>query len=61
MLRVGFFLGEWFVELRINYDVCCFFLWIEVFNVFNLKIVRMDRIVGCVIGGEEIYFFCDKV
>lgn len=30
-------------------------------NASNLKIVRMDRTAGCVMGGEEVYLLCDKV
>ena len=27
----------------------------------NLKICRMDRNSGCVIGNDEVYLLCDKV
>ncbi|XP_059802191.1 nuclear factor NF-kappa-B p100 subunit [Hypanus sabinus] len=30
-------------------------------NASNLKIVRMDKTSGCVLGGDEIYLLCDKV
>ncbi|XP_062903032.1 nuclear factor NF-kappa-B p105 subunit [Mobula hypostoma] len=30
-------------------------------NASNLRIVRMDRTAGCVIGGDEVYLLCDKV
>ncbi|XP_078055894.1 nuclear factor NF-kappa-B p100 subunit-like [Mustelus asterias] len=30
-------------------------------NASNLKIVRMDKTSGCVMGGDEIYLLCDKV
>ncbi|XP_067828868.1 nuclear factor NF-kappa-B p100 subunit-like isoform X2 [Heptranchias perlo] len=30
-------------------------------NASNLKIVRMDKTSGCVLGGDEVYLLCDKV
>ncbi|XP_069782175.1 nuclear factor NF-kappa-B p105 subunit-like [Narcine bancroftii] len=30
-------------------------------NASNLRIVRMDRTAGCVVGGDEVYLLCDKV
>uniref|UniRef100_H3A0A0 Nuclear factor NF-kappa-B p105 subunit n=1 Tax=Latimeria chalumnae TaxID=7897 RepID=H3A0A0_LATCH len=30
-------------------------------NASNLKIVRMDKTAGSVVGGEEVYLLCDKV
>ncbi|XP_041045532.1 nuclear factor NF-kappa-B p105 subunit-like isoform X1 [Carcharodon carcharias] len=30
-------------------------------NASNLRIVRMDKTAGCVIGGDEVYLLCDKV
>ncbi|XP_060707636.1 nuclear factor NF-kappa-B p105 subunit-like [Hemiscyllium ocellatum] len=30
-------------------------------NASNLRIVRMDKTAGCVVGGDEVYLLCDKV
>lgn len=44
-----------------TFNDCFFFFSPESPNASNLKISRMDKTCGSVVGGDEIFLLCDKV